>query len=126
MSKFTIDFFEFSFLVEACIPPRPIARSMFFDSVSEKYYHEMTVNERKRLYDWMERCFVDRDLKNEQIKNFRARFNPDNQYIVEAKAPEKAESEIFECYLYNNEYHINLSTSIVKKYIIEVKKLEMV
>ena len=123
MSKFTIDFFEFAFLVEACIPPRPIARSMFFDSVSEEYYHQMTPDERKRLYTWMDRRFDEKDLENEQVQNFRARFNPDNQFIVEAIPPEKTESEKFECYLYNDEYHISMNTTIVKEYIIEVKKL---
>jgi hypothetical protein len=53
MSNFTIDFFELAFLVEACIPPRPIARSMFFDDVSDIHYHKMTKEERQRLFDWI-------------------------------------------------------------------------
>ena len=30
MSTFEIDFFELAILAEACIPPRPIARAMFW------------------------------------------------------------------------------------------------
>jgi len=40
--RFKIDFLELYFLAEACIPPRPIARAMFWDDLCDKYYHEMT------------------------------------------------------------------------------------
>ena len=56
INRFNIDFFEFSFLVEACIPPRPIARAMFWDDVINKYYHVLTDNERQRLFEWINRC----------------------------------------------------------------------
>ena len=45
MSEFKIDFFELAFLAEACIPPVPIARAMFFADLSDKYYHQMTQEE---------------------------------------------------------------------------------
>ena len=37
-----IDFFEFSFLVESCIPPSPIARAYFWQNVIDKYYYVLT------------------------------------------------------------------------------------
>lgn len=43
-NRFSIDFIEFSFLVEACIPPRPIARTYFWGQVIDKYYHVLTVD----------------------------------------------------------------------------------
>ena len=123
MSKFIIDFFEFAFLVEACIPPRPIARSMFFDSVSEKYYDEMTSGERNQLYTWMSRIFTDDDIKEVQVIHFLARFNPENQYKVTAQSPDMDTIGTFECYLYDNEYHTSMTTSIIESYIIEIKRM---
>jgi hypothetical protein len=69
MSTFNIDFFEFSFLVEACIPPRPIARSSFWDSVIDKHFHKMTEEERSDLYDWIKKNYYFQDgigKKNKQ------------------------------------------------------------
>ena len=70
--RFEIDFFEFSFLVEACIPERPIARTMFWHNVIDKYYHELTDDERARLFEFksldpivgeaLNRCAFDGDL----------------------------------------------------------------
>ena len=51
--RFDIDFFEFSFLVEACIPPSPIARAMFWRDVVDKYYHVLTPAERSKLFNWI-------------------------------------------------------------------------
>jgi len=39
---FKIDFFELAFLAEACIPERPIARAMFWHSLTDKYWEQMT------------------------------------------------------------------------------------
>ena len=55
MSTFNIDFFELSFLAEACIPPRPIARTYFWQNLSKVYWYQMTENERERLFEWINR-----------------------------------------------------------------------
>ena len=41
-NKFNIDFFELCFLAEACIPPRPIARAMFWDTLINEHYYNLT------------------------------------------------------------------------------------
>ena len=118
--KFNIDFFEFSFLVEACLPPRPIARTMFFRSVSEEYYHIMDADERKRLFEWI--------IKNPNFKieeddclNFYDRFNPDNQYKVSTDFDGKKED--IEAYLHDGQYYTSNNTWIAEEYITKVKKL---
>ncbi len=83
--RFNIDFFEFSFLVEACIPPRPIARTMFWQEVIDKYYHVLTKNERERLYEWMNRnlSYTEGVEKgNEDCLWFEGRFNPARQKTI--------------------------------------------
>ena len=122
--KFCIDFFEFSFLVEACIPPRPIARSMFWDKVINKYYHQLTKEERKRLYGWIDMNLVFQDgieKGNEDCLLFKARFDPDNQYLVHTKYEGKEETH--ECFLYNERFHTSSTTSIIEIYIIKIEKL---
>mgnify|MGYP003344447537 FL=1 len=84
-NRFNIDFFEFSFLVEACIPPRPIARSLFWQDVINKYYNVLTQDERDRLYEWINRnpCMVSSlNQQNEDCLWFNARFDKENQYLI--------------------------------------------
>ncbi len=117
-TKFTIDFFQFSFLVEACIPEKPIARTMFFNDVSDKYYHQMTKDERIKLFNWIQ-LNPNFDLKKKDCEHFHARFNPDNQFLVKTKYDGKEEA--VECYLYKDEYHKNKTTSIIKEFITNVE-----
>ncbi len=123
ISRFNIDFFEFSFLVEACIPPRPIARSMFWDDVINKHYHTLTQNERERLFEWINRCYGMEhgiEIKNEDCLLFNARFDPNNQYEVFTDYEGKKEK--YECFKWNNRYHISKNTSIEDKFITEIVK----
>jgi hypothetical protein len=123
-NRFNIDFFEFSFLVEACIPSSPIARAMFWDDVINKYYNVLTTNERDKLYSWINRCYgMEEGIKdgNEDCLLFNARFDKDNQYLVKTKYNNK--EEVVECFKWNNRYHINKTKSILEEYIIEVNKI---
>lgn len=115
--RFEIDFFEFSFLVEACIPPCPIARTQFFQNVIEKYYHELTKNERARLYEWILRNHSF-DKENELCQIFAARYNPKNQYLVEDIKGEK-----HELFLHEGEYRKSISSWLPKENIKHIVKL---
>ena len=53
MSTFNIEFEEFKFLVESCIPPSHISRSVFFDDVINKYFYQMTEDEITELYKYI-------------------------------------------------------------------------
>jgi len=123
MSRFNIDFFEFSFLVEACIPPRPIARAMFWDDVIDIHYNFLTDNERVRLFEWINRnsCMQDGiEQGNEDCLLFNARFNPDNQYKVHTNYNDKL--EVYNAFKLNDRYYIKKNTSIEDKYIVKVEK----
>lgn len=120
MNKFEIDFFEFSFLVEACIPPRPIARTMFFQRVSDEYYNIMTDVEKAKLFEWVQRS-PNFDLDEEDCANFYARFNPDNQFEVVTSYMGKIEKKL--TYFYKDQYHITKTASILEEYITEIKKV---
>ena len=122
-NRFNIDFFEFSFLVEACIPPRPIARAMFWEDVINKHYHVLTENERERLFEWINKCdnFTYNLDKNEDCQLFNARFDKENQYKVRYQF--QGEERTVDCFKWNNRYHISKTQSILEEYIIEATKV---
>ena len=123
--KFEIDFFELSFLAEACIPPRPIARSMFWGRMINDYYHQMSKTQRSSIYKWMNRNSHYQEQKekgNEDVLIFDARYNPDNQYVI------SAEGKKSDAFLYNGKYYIenypgSKATYIAPEFITDIKKL---
>ncbi len=119
MKKFEIDFFEFCFLVEACIPPRPIARSMFWDRVINEYYNDLTDGQRKKLFEWIQ-INPSFDVKKEGCKWFYDRFNPDNQYTVTVAY--NGEIGVYDTFRHDNGYFTKINTSITDDYIVKVEK----
>ena len=78
---FQIDFFELLFLAEACIPPQPIARMVFWDKLLTTHYERLTPAERQQMFTYI--------TENGRFSNsdddcqwFYARYNPNNQYVV--------------------------------------------
>lgn len=123
MSEFKIDFFEIAFLAEACIPPRPIARAMFWQKLSSVYWKEMTEHERERLFEWLNRNDYYKKSLEEQddTKIFHSRFNPDNQYVVTTNFNDNLEEH--QAFKMNETYYVNPTTSIQQKYITKIEKL---
>lgn len=111
---FKIDFIEFAFLVEACIPPRPIARSYFWYKVIDEYYDILTDNERERLFKWIIE-HPSFDKSNVDCELFYDRFCPSNQYLVRTEY--NGESEYHKCFMHNNRFHKDSKTSIIEDYI---------
>jgi hypothetical protein len=116
---FKIDFFELGFLAETCIPERPIARAMFWNNLTDKYWEQMTTGERELLFEWMNRTDVYQESlkKHEDTQVFHARFDPDNQYLVTGFNSEH------HTFLYNGKYYVNRNTWIPKEYIKSKKKI---
>lgn len=124
MTNFTIDFFELGFLAEACIPPRPIARACFWQNLTDKYWEMMTENERRRLYEWLNRNtrYEESLEKEEDTQIFDARFDPDNQYLVTYKHNDKELT--IRAFLRNDRYWLGTTTYIPKEIITNIKKLD--
>lgn len=123
-SRFPIDFFEFSFLVEACIPPRPIARAMFWQDLINKHYHTMTPVERNNLFEWTNRCYSMIDgikNNNEDCLLFNARFDAKNQYNVSTDY--NGELDEYICFKWQDKYHTTITRSISEEYITAITKL---
>ena len=119
-----IDFIEFAFLVEACSGRQPIARSMFFQRVIDKYYYVLTQNERDRLFEWINRSYSFEsglETKDENCLLFNARFDKNNQFIVSTFFGGKENKT--EAFLLDGRYHTSKTTSINEDYITKVEKL---
>lgn len=122
--EFIIDFHEFCFLVEACIPPRPIARSYFWLSVIDRYYHQLSVEQRNHLYDWIKRNPTyqhSMESGNSDCILFDNRFNPDNQYKVTTSYDGNV--MVHYCFKQNESYYTSSNTWILDLYITNVEKL---
>lgn len=126
MNTFTIDFTELSFLAEACIPPRPIARTLFWQSLTDRYWKEMNEGERAMMFEWLQRNLMYQkslEVKNEDVLIFHARFDPDNQYMVTYDHDGKVET--VRTFKMSDSYYVDSRKRISQEYITEVKKLEV-
>jgi len=122
MSTFEIDFFELAFLAEACIPPRPIARAMFWQSLTDKYWYQFTEGERIHLFEWLQKSWVYEEslAKEEDTQEFHARFNPDNQYMVTTE--KIGVTEVHRAFKMGDRYYIKRNTWITEESIVSVEK----
>lgn len=122
--RFNIGFIEFSFLVEACVPKTPITRAYFWGNVIDKYYFELTQNERDRLFEWINRTYRMKEGlkdKDEDCLLFNARFDRNNQFYIYCSFG--GENSIKEAFLFEGKYHISRTTSINEEYITKITKI---
>ena len=119
MSEFKIDFFELAFLAEACIPPRPIARTMFWQSLTDRYWYQMTEGERAHLFEWLNKNEMYRDSleNNADTQIFHARFDPENQYEVNTREEEKIRA-----FNMGDRYYTGTNRWVAEEYITVVEK----
>jgi len=111
--RFDIDFFEFMFLTEACIPPVPIARGGFWNDVINKYYFKLSSKEKFQLFRFInnnESFKLSLSKGDLDCKLFNARYDPDNQY--EVSYSQKEEVGVVDCFKWNNKFvdsqkHVN-------------------
>lgn len=123
-TKFTIDFFEYSFLLEATIPPRPIARAMFWlNSINTEFYR-MSPAERNSLHEWISKNWVfQKGLQegNKDIIHWDARYNPKNQYKVTTDFNGDIKEHL--AYKLDNRYYIRTNTSLMEEYITKIEQV---
>ena len=124
MSTFNIDFFELAFLAEACIPPRPIARTCFWQNLTDKYWEQMSDPQRAHLFSWLQKnpYYEESLAKEEETQIFHARFNPDNQYMVKTKFKRKKEEH--RAFKMGDRYYTKRTQWIAEEYITDVSKYE--
>jgi len=117
--SFTICFFDLMFLSESVTGGNTIARSVCFDNFSDIHYHNMSDDERKQFFDYVQEQHGF-NLKKEQCRHFVARFNPENQWSV--KTNYNGRVQWVDCYIYNENYHISKDRFINPEHILQAKK----
>lgn len=113
--RFNIDFIEFCFLAEACIPPAPIARMSFWYDLIDEYYEILSEGERANLFWWMGKNSRF-DNKNEDCKLFNARFDPNNQFKVLTNF--NGEEKVVDCFKWKGKYYVKRNRFIADEYIV--------
>ena len=120
MSTFNIDFFELIFLAEICIPPKPIARTMFWHNLIDQHYQAMSEDEKIQLFQVLNdnKGYKDElSQKQPDVVLFHRRFNPDNQYLINTKEGE------FQCFFHNGKYHVKKDIWIDFESITNITKM---
>jgi hypothetical protein len=122
MNTFQIDFFELSFLAEACIPPRPIARAMFWHSLTDKYWEQMTEGQRIHLFEWIQMSWLYEESLEKEVDTqvFHARFDPHNQYMVKTNYEGKVEEH--RAFKMGDRYYTKRNKWITKEYVLSVQQ----
>ena len=123
MSNFTIDFFELAFLAEACIPPKPIARTMFWQHLTDVYWEQMSEDQREHLFEWLNKNdYYKQSLeKEEETQIFHARFDPDNQYMIYTTMNGK--DDVNRVFKYKDLYYVRSNSWITPEFITKVEKI---
>jgi hypothetical protein len=109
--KFVIDFFELAYLTESCLPPQPISRRSFFMDTIDRYYFNMTWEERKHFFEWISPKL---DMEQEESKVFYARYNPENQYKTSLFF--YGEEQFVEAFLLDGKYMVSSTVRLNEEY----------
>lgn len=121
--RFVIDFFELAFLTEVCLPPSTIARYSFFMNVIDRYYHNMSWEQRKHLFEWIGKKL---NMEHEESQIFYARYNPDNQFkiVIKKDLKKTSEIEIVETFLFKEFYWVSSNQKVNNDYIHSIEKID--
>ncbi len=118
--KIELDVFEIAFLAEACIPPVPIARAMFWERMINEIYDKLNDDERAKIFEWI--CKESKfNKEHQECQWFYARYNPNNQFEVDCFFNGKVGTH--KCFRKDDKYWVNRSKNINPEYIKEVRKL---
>ena len=121
-NNFEIDFFELTFLAVACIPPSPIARTMFWQRLCTSIYDELDKQQRSNMFEWVTREHGF-DKEDDDCHVFYDRYDPNNQYEIEYNLPKDKERGVLTCFFHKGFYRTNKTTKIDPKYITNITRL---
>lgn len=120
MQNFTIDFFELLFLAETCIPPVPIARTMFWRKLIDEHHDAMTERQRS---DFLAAMMKNPrfDTGKQDCRQLFCRYARQHQYRVKIDTG-STKGEFF-TYFFNGLHYINREAWLPEKYIVSKEKL---
>jgi len=116
--KYNVNFDEICILAGNTIPPVPIARASFWQSLIDKHFYQMTQEERDHLFEWINRDWrFQESLKKENIDCllFNARFDKENNFDVELNNGEVVRNTFLWEGYYHRQSHVFLNKNKIKK-----------
>ena len=123
--RVNLDFFEMSWLLESCLRGSHL-RAGTVDRFVDTWYGMFNGRERESLYEWMLRIVYDGKFKPMPSmcgadERLMARYDPDNQYEVEALWSDT--KRLLRAFKLNDRYYINSTRYVNPSSIINVRKL---
>ena len=123
--KVNLNLFEMSWLLESCLRGSCL-RSGTIDRFIDAWYGMLNGRERESLYEWMLRIVYDGTFKPMPSmcgadERLMARYDPDNQYEVEALWSDT--KRLLRAFKLNDRYYINSTRYVNPASIINVRKL---
>lgn len=123
--RVNLDLFEMSWLLESCLRGSHL-RTGTVDRFVDTWYGMFNGRERESLYEWMLRIVYDGEFKPMPSmcgadERLMARYDPDNQYEVEALWSDT--KRLLRAFKLNDKYYINSTRYVNPSSIINVRKL---
>lgn len=123
--RVNLDLFEMSWLLESCLRGSHL-RAGTVDKFVDTWYGMFNGRERESLYEWMLRIVYDGEFKPMPSmcgadERLMARYDPDNQYEVEALWSDT--KRLLRAFKLNDKYYINSTRYVNPASIINVRKL---
>lgn len=123
--KVNLDLFEMSWLLESCLRGSHL-RNGTIDKFVDIWYGKLNGRERQQLYEWMLRLLYDGEFKpmpsmGGADERFIARYNPDNQYEVEAVW--SGTRQMIRAFKLGKKFYVNSTRFINPKSIVRINKL---
>lgn len=123
--RVNLDLFEMSWLLGSCLRGSHL-RAGTVDRFVDTWYGMFNGRERESLYEWMLRIVYDGEFKPMPSmcgadERLMARYDPDNQYEVEALWSDT--KRLLRAFKLNDKYYINSTRYVNPSSIINVRKL---
>lgn len=123
--RVNLDLFEMSWLLESCLRGSHL-RTGTVDRFVDTWYGMFNGRERESLYEWMLRIVYDGEFKPMPSmcgadERLMARYDPDNQYEVEALWSDT--KRLLRAFKLNDKYYISSMRYVNPASIINVRKL---
>lgn len=123
--RVNLDLFEMSWLLESCLRGSHL-RAGTVDRFVDTWYGMFNGRERESLYEWMLRIVYDGEFKPMPSmcgadERLMARYDPDNQYEVEALWSDT--KRLLRAFKLKDKYYINSTRYVNPSSIINVRKL---
>lgn len=123
--RVNLDLFEMSWLLESCLRGSHL-RSGTVDRFVDTWYGMLNGRERESLYEWMLRIVYEGTFKPMPSmcgadERLMARYDPDNQYEVEALWSDT--KRLLRAFKLNDKYYINSTRYVNPSSILNVRKL---